>query len=124
MIAQQLGRQVAAGSVTINDVGSMTTAGVGEELIINHVRANGMAAPLGANDLILLQQKGVSQQVIAQMQASPPRPVQSVVVEQPGPTPVIVEEYHYAPYWGQHCYRPHPRWHHPPGVSWGVSVGH
>ena len=123
MIAQQLGRQVAVGSVTINDVIAMTKANVGEELIVNHVRANGMAAPLAANDLILLQQEGVGQQVIAQMQTSPPRPVQPVMVEQPGPTPVIVEEYHYAPYWGPHCYRPHPRWHHPPGVSWGVSVG-
>lgn len=122
MIAQQMGRQIQSGAVTINDVVSMTKAGVNEDLIVNHVRANGMAAPLQANDLIMLQQEGISQKVIAQMQASPPRPavqqVQPVVVE-PGPTPVIVEEYHYAPYWGP----PHHYCRHPPGVSWGVTVG-
>jgi hypothetical protein len=123
MIAQQLGRQVAAGSVTTNDVIAMTKAGVNEELIANHVRANGMAAPLQANDLIQLQQQGVSPKVIAQMQASPPRPVQPVVVGQPGPTPVIIEEYRYSPYWGPHYYYPPPPCHRQPGVSWGVAVG-
>lgn len=107
MIAQQLGRQVAAGAVTPGDVIAMTKAGVNEELIVNHVRAHGMAAPLQPADLIQLQQEGVGTQVIAQMQASPPRPAQAVLVEQPGPPPVIVEAYP-APYWGPHCYH---HWH-------------
>jgi hypothetical protein len=106
MIAQQLGRQVSAGAVTTNDVIAMTKAGVHEELIANHVRANGMAAPLQAGDLIQLQQQGVSPHVIGQMQASPPRPVQPVIVEQPAPAPVIVEGYPYGPYWGPRYY-PH-----------------
>jgi hypothetical protein len=122
MIAQQLGRQVNPGAVTINDVLSMTRAGVNEELVVNHIRANGMAAPLQANDLINLQQQGISERVIATMQASPPKPPpQPVVVQQAAP-PIIVEDYGYAPYyWGPRCYRPYP-WHHSPGVSWGVSV--
>ena len=101
-IAQTLGRQVAAGAVTVNDVIAMTKARVNEELIVNHIRANSMAAPLQSADLIRLQQEGVSSRVIAQMQASPPRPV----AVQPAPTPVIVEEYRYAPYYGPYC-RPH-----------------
>ncbi len=112
MIAQQLGRQVSPGAVTTADVVAMTKAGVNEDLIVNHVRANRMTAPLQTNDLIQLQQEGVSSKVIAQMQASPPQAVQPVVVQEPGPTPVIVEEYHYAPYCGPHCYPP-PHWRRP-----------
>jgi hypothetical protein len=112
MIAQQMGRQVAAGAVKVDDVIAMTKAGVNEDLIATHVRTNGMVAPLQSNDLIRLQQEGISANVIAVMQASPPRPVQTVIMDQPGPTPVIIEEYHYAPYYGPRCY-PHAyyRWH-------------
>jgi len=120
-IAQQLGRQVAAGAVTIDDVISMTAAGVSDELIVNHVRANGMVAPLRTNDLILLQQQGVSARVVSAMQETPQPAAQPVVIQQAAPQPIIVEEYHYAPYWGPRYYRPYR--HHPrPGVSWGVSV--
>jgi len=120
-IEQQLGRQVAAGAVTINDVISMTRAGVDDELIVNHVRARGTASPLETSDLIHLQQQGVSKRVIAAMQSPPPRP--PVVVRQPAAPPVVVQEYHYGPpLWGPpRCRRPHycrPR----PGVSWGMSV--
>ena len=86
LIAQQLGRQVSPGAVTPNDVIAMTRAGVNEELILNHIRAHGMAAPLQPQDLIALQQQGISPRVIATMQACPPQPppAQPVVVEQPG----------------------------------------
>jgi len=120
MIEQQMGRRVAAGAVTNEDVIAMTRAGVNEELIINHVRAHGVARPLQAGDLITLQQQGVSARVIATM-PEPPR-----VVAQPAPQPVIIEQAPppvivapYAPYWHGPCYH-HPRPH--PGVSWGVSV--
>ncbi len=125
MIEQQLGRQVVAGAVTINDVVSMSQAGVADELIVNHIRANGVAARLAADDLILLQQQGVGAQVIAAMQAPPRVAPSRVVVQQPAPVPVIVEEYHYAPRWGgpRHC-GPHYPWGHRPrsGVRFGVSV--
>ena len=122
MIAQQLGRQVSPGAATVDDVIAMTRAGVNEELIATHVRNNGVVAPLQPNDLIRLQQEGVSTRAIAAMQATPQPASQTVVVEQPGPTPVIVEEHHYAPYWGPRYYPPPRCRHHPPGVSWGVSV--
>jgi hypothetical protein len=101
MIAQQLGRQVAAAAVTVNDAISMTRAGVHEELIINHVRAHGVAAPLQAADLILLQQQGVSPRVIATMQATP-MPQPAPVVYQAAPPPVVVEE---CDPWGYPYYR-------------------
>jgi hypothetical protein len=123
-IEARLGRPVAAGAVSIDDVITMTRAGVAEELIINHVRAHGMVAPLQTNDLILLQQQGVSSRVIQVMQ-TPPQPA---VVAVPAGPPVIVEEryvgpppyYWGGPYWG---YRYHHHHHRPrSGVSWGVSI--
>ncbi|HOM19115.1 MAG TPA: glycine zipper domain-containing protein [Thermoguttaceae bacterium] len=129
MIAQQLGRPVGPGAVSMEDVVAMTQAGVAEELIVNHIRANGVQRPLTANDIILLQQQGVSTRAIAAMQeagqARPPaQAVQVVPAAPPGAVPVIVEEYHYGP-WGP----PHWWWHYrhrpPPrgGVSWGIAVG-
>jgi hypothetical protein len=106
MIAQQLGRQVPPNAVTINDVIAMTQANVNEDLVINHIRAHGMAAPLQTNDLINLPKMGVSSRVIAAMQAAPPPP--PVVVQQP--QPVIVEQYP-APYYGPHIYVG-PRYYH------------
>jgi hypothetical protein len=119
MIAQQLGQQVSATPVTPGDVINMTRAGVNEELIVNHVRIHGLAAPLQAQDLIILQQQGVSTRVIAAMQEPPVRQAQPVMVQPSVPTPVIVEEYPYPrPYWGPpyyYRYRPAPRAH------WGIS---
>ncbi|HLA83817.1 MAG TPA: glycine zipper domain-containing protein [Thermoguttaceae bacterium] len=122
MIEEQLGRQVAAGSVTINDVIAMRNGGVDDSLIINHIRAHGMVAPPAAGELIALKQQGVSAAVIEVMQTTPPP---ATVVRQVAPTPVIVEEYHYgSPFWGPPPYR---YYHRPsyarPGVSWGVAVG-
>ncbi len=128
-IEQRLGRQVAAGAATVDDVIAMTNAGVAEELIVNHVRNNGSAVRLQAADIISLQQQGVSSRVIAALQA-PPAPQQqmtaSPVVVQSAPAPIIVEEYHYgSPWWGSPHYwhrpppyhRPHPR----SGASWGFT---
>ncbi len=121
MIAQQMGRPVRPGAVSIDDVVAMTRAGVAEELIVNHVRNNGVARPLQSSDLIVLQQQGVSTRVIAAMQEPPAAAAPAPVIVEPAPAPVIVEEYHYGPAWGPPRY-----WHRPcrprPGVSWGISV--
>jgi hypothetical protein len=110
LIAQQLGRQVNPGAVSPNDVVTMTRAGVNEELIVNHIRAHGMIAPLQTNDLINLQQQGISPRVIATMQACPPQPPpQTVVVEESAPPPVVVGV---GPYWGPRYYRPHGYYWH------------
>lgn len=121
MIEQHLGRTVVAGAVTTGEVVAMNAAGVDDQLICNHVRAHGMAVPLGSGDLIALKQQGVSAQVIEAMQTSPPQPV---TIRDPAVRPVVIEEYHYGvPYWGPPPYRcrhPYPRHS---GVSWGVAVG-
>lgn len=96
LIAQQLGRQVDPNAVTVADVIAMTRASVNQDLVINHIHAHGMAAPLQTSDLINLPQQGVSSRVIQAMQESPPKAVQPVVIQQ---QPVIVEEYprYYSP---------------------------
>lgn len=128
MIAQQLGRPVGPGAVSMEDVVAMTQAGVAEELIVNHIRANGVQRPLTANDIILLQQQGVSIRAIAAMQeavqARPPAQAVPVVPAAPPSVPVIVEEYHYGPWGPPYWWR---RYHYPPpprgGFSWGIAVG-
>jgi len=121
-IAQQLGREVSANAVSLDDVVAMSNAGVDEELIVTHVRAHGMAAPLQTSDLIFLQQQNVGTRVIKAMQEPPPQP-KSVVVRQPSPPPVVIHEYSPAPsFWHDPCYGPHyyaPR--HRSHVSWGMS---
>ena len=98
IIEQQIGRQLA-GATRVDDVIAMTHAGIAPELIMNHVRAHGMAAPLQANDLILLQQQGVDGRVIATMQATPSPVAQPVVVQEAPPPAVIVQQpYYYHPH--------------------------
>jgi uncharacterized protein YcfJ len=121
MIAQQLGRQVSANPVSIDDVVNMTRAGVDEELIANHVHTHGVNKILQAQDLIYLQQQGVSKRVISAMQEPPLRQAPPTVIQQGTPPPVIIEECPYGPpYWGPpyfyyRHYRPEPR------VHWGLS---
>lgn len=120
MIEQTMGRQIAAGAISTNEVVSMSSAGVDDSLIINHIKAHGMISPLSSNDLIMLKQQGVSEPVIAAMQAPPAvRTVSTTAVQ-----PVVVEEHYYgAPYYvgpGPY-YGPH-RYHHRPGPSFGVIV--
>ena len=122
MIAAQLGREVRAGAVTIDDVVMMSGAGVDDELIINHIRANGMTRVPGPHELVNLKNNGVSTPVIRAMQEPPPRPrTETVVIERPTPAPVIVEEYHYGP----PMYHRPPYYHYrhrpEPRVGWGVS---
>ena len=114
-IAAQMGRPVPAGMVTFDDVIAMTRAGVDEDLIVNHIHANGVARPPQAADLIMLQQYGVSKRVIAALQAPPappagygPGPYAPVPYGgiPPAGTPVIIEEYHYGPPWAY--WRPPP----------------
>lgn len=124
-IAAQLGREVRAGSVSVEDVVMMSQAGVDDQLIINHIRANGVTRVPGPHELVSLTQQGVSSAVVRAMQEPPAAPRrETVVIEQPVPPPVVVEEYHY----GAPCYgypRPY-RYRHPvyrggPRVGWGFS---
>jgi hypothetical protein len=123
-IEQQLGHQVRRGAVTMEEVITMSQAGVGERLIVNHIQAHGVATVPSSGDLITLNQAGVVDGVVAVMQNPPARQVQVVPVA--APRPVIVEEHHYGwPSW----HRPHGRHHHgrhhkgPGRVHWGMHLG-
>jgi hypothetical protein len=107
-IAARLGHPGPTGSVTMDDVISMSRAGVSEDVIVNHIHNHGAAAPLRASDLIVLQQQGVSPRVVQALQAPPPAayiPPQPVYAGPPyyGPP---------GPYWGPppypYYYRPYP----------------
>jgi len=98
-IAARLGRPVSAGAVTRDDVIAMTRAGVPEENIVTQIRYHGMAAPVQAGDLIVLQQQGVSPRIVQAMQAPPPAPAQPMVV-QPAPGPVVYGAYPPPYYYG------------------------
>lgn len=124
-IAARMGRPVPLGAVTTTDIIAMSQSGVSEEVIVTHVRNNGVAQPLQTNDLITLQNNGVSPRVIQAMQTSVPRFAQATVVHpMPAPPPIIVEEH----YIGDPWYPPPPWYHHHhyhrrprPYASWEFS---
>src|SRR5262245_41047787 len=94
-IEARMGRQMQ-GAVTPQDVVAMTQAGLSDEVITTHIRANGMAQPLQVGDLINLRNVGVRDAVINAMQQTPPRAGQVAQLAQPVPVypgyppPVVV----------------------------------
>ena len=128
MIEAKLQRRVAPGAVTIDDVVNMVRSGVADDVIVNHVRYHGMVRQLEANDLIALQQQGVSPTVVKAMQqySSPQR--ETVLVDQPPRSTVVEHHYYRDPYWGPRPYWGPPYSYHygpprppPPRVGIGVS---
>ena len=97
MIAAQMGREIPPGAVQISEVISMSNANVGQQQIVTHIRANGMAAPITSGDLITLKDAGVSDAVVLAMQE---QPRQSIVELPPtqGPHPVVIEEHYHHRY--------------------------
>ena len=112
MIESRLGRPVAPGAVTIDEVIAMSQAGVADELIVNHIESHGVARIPSSADLIRLQQAGVSTAVVRAMQ----RPVPPAAVVVPEGPPVVVEEHYVVPAPPVH-YHPHG-----PRFGWGVAI--
>jgi uncharacterized protein YcfJ len=112
---------VTSHAVSAADVVTMTRNGVSDDVIINHIRQNGMDRKLDVNDVIALHNQGVSNAVLTAMQQYPtpalaPTPVYS--------RPVVVEEYHYVappPPRYHYYYAPHPV-HYGPRPGWGFSI--
>jgi hypothetical protein len=105
-------------AVSVNDVIAMSRSGVDEQLIVNQLASNGLQRPVQANDVIYMQQNGVSPHVISvaqQTRVAAPGPPGAVVVPA-GPPAVVVAD----PYYGPGYYRPY----YGPRVAWGVSVAH
>jgi hypothetical protein len=105
------------GSLDDIDVISMTRAGVSEDVMVTFIQSHGMATPLQAQDLIALQQQGVSPRVMQAMQAPPVAAPQAAAYA----APVMVPQPYVVPapvYYPAPCYyRPYPR----RGVSWGIG---
>jgi hypothetical protein len=126
IIEQRLGQRLA-GAVTIPQVVAMAAAGLSDEVIATHIRANGVAQRPTADDLIALKSQGVSDFVINAMQSQPP------ITAQPAPVaaqPVIIEEHYYGrpayPYFYGSYAPPYRRHHYYPrrgGFHWGVTFG-
>jgi hypothetical protein len=122
--AQMGGQRISPGACTLDDVVMMAQAGVDDQLIINHIQANGVARVPDAQDLIRLKQNGVSDRVTQSLQRPPEiRTASPAVYEQITPPPVIVEEHHYAvPYWRPPFRYQHHRCRPRPRAGWGVSI--
>lgn len=120
-------------AVTASDVVTMSRNGLGDAVIINQIRENGVARRLEVADVIALHQQGVSEPVITAMQQAPlastiaPSYAAPVVIEREryvAPHVIVTPapRYHY-------YYRPHPHYcpphyrHRPQsGVSWSLHV--
>jgi hypothetical protein len=126
-IEARMGRQMS-GAVTTADVVSLTQAGLSEDVIATHIRANGVARPPSASDLIALRNQGVSDNVLKALQQAPQPQAAPIAYAVPPPREVVVDRYYGA--W-HHCPPPPPYFHyhrhrHRPrsGVSWGFSLSH
>jgi hypothetical protein len=99
--------------VTTSEVINMTRSGVSDAVIVAHIQSNGVAMQPDVNDVILMNQQGVSDYVVNVMQTGGRG---TPVYQQPNngyrsyqPSPVVVrEEYHYAEpvYQTRPSYRP------------------
>ena len=92
---------VARRPVTTAEVINMTRSGVSDAVIVAHIQSNGVALQPDVNDVILMNQEGVSDYVVNAMQSGgrvTPIYQQPTTVYRtyPQPAPVVVrEEYHY-----------------------------
>jgi hypothetical protein len=95
----------AAGAVSVNDVIAMSRSGIDEQIIVNQLASAGLQRPLQSNDVIYLQQNGVSPHVISIMQQTRVAvvgPPPGTVVVPGGPPAVVVADPYYGPYYGYH----------------------
>ena len=90
-------RDAALRALSLEDVVKLTASGASDELIINQIRTTGSVYILSAEQLIWLQNNGVREPVIREMQATAVRPrrvytavpVQPVYVADPYPPPPV-----------------------------------
>ena len=128
---QQYARQ-AVRAVTVQDVISMSQAGLSDDVIATHIRNNGVARRPQPEDLIAMSQSGVSNTVIRAMETAPLATPRRAPAPPPYRNGVIVEEHYYhapAPVWyyPAPCAPPRVQVHEHyvrPGFHWGISFGH
>jgi hypothetical protein len=89
--------------LSIQDVINLTASGMSDDVIINQIRASGAIYHLTADDLMVLNNGGVREAVIRELQATSSRPIRRVFTAVPQPVYVV---------------EPAP----PPPVGFGVGV--
>jgi outer membrane lipoprotein SlyB len=75
--------------LTLEDVVKLTSSGASDDVIITQIRSTVSVYHLAAEHIIWLQNNGVREPVIREMQATALRPVQPVYVVQPAPPPPV-----------------------------------
>lgn len=78
---------------TPSDLVSMANAGIGSEVLIQHVQANGFAGPLTPADLVWMKQQGIQDSVLRVIQDAAQQRNSVPPLE---PAPLVVEEHYYA----------------------------
>ena len=119
--ARQAIARYAPSPVTSADVVAMVRSGVGEDVIIQHIRTHRLQSPLSASDIVALHQQGVSDRILNAMQEAQVSQVARVPQSGQGPPAVIVHEHVPVPLYEipacyRHYHRPRRR------VRWGLSI--
>ena len=100
----QLGRPVAPGPATPQEVAAMARAGIDSRFIISYINRSTNMAPISAQDVIYLHEEGVSEQVIQAMLTPGAADTRAEVARAMPRHIYIVED----PWW-PYCY-PYPRY--------------
>jgi hypothetical protein len=115
-----MNQQARAAAVTTRDSGSMTRAGVSDDLIVSTMQSRGARLDLSPQGLIALKQSGVSDRVVMSAQAmgagsgafaAPVYAGRPTYVAGPPPTTVIVTPGPPAYWYGPRPYY-YGGWHH------------
>lgn len=112
--------EIRARAITLDQVINMSRSGLGDQVIANQIRTQGVVSPLGTSELILLKQNGVSDNVLAAWQEQSAVPTTMVVP--PARPPVIVQEHWVEPAWYPGPFWCHPRHHRHCGPTAGIHV--
>ena len=103
-----------AGGISLQEVLMMSDSGLSDEIVARHIRTHRFNDALDTGDLIALRRQGVSDRIVASLQAVATFPARIAQTQIPVPTarPVILQDgYHALSYLG------HPRWRYRHGYS-------
>lgn len=101
-IAAQLGRPVAPGPATPQEVVAMSRAGIDSRFIICYINRSTNMQPVTAQDVIYMHEQGVSEQVIQAMLTPGAADTRAEVARSMPPRVFIVAD----PYWPYYYRRP------------------
>jgi hypothetical protein len=111
-IGAQLGRPVAPGPATPEEVATMSRAGIDSRFIICYINRSTSMNPITAQDVIYLHEQGVNEQVIQAMLTPGAANSRAEVARAMPPQILILED----PWWPYY----YPRY----GFAYGYGFGH